>query len=937
MAGFFTDYYKIITPNSNKESYVPVNMSALQQSNINWYQKVMKGATSRFQQYQNVENMDSDVFVARALDTVAEEMAAVSSTTGLPFDIVYQNEIDTEVSESLVSTLRAALRYWVNLHGFDNSMFDICRHVIKYGDVFFKKTSDHSKWEYVPPKSILGVIMGEDNNIQFYQLRAGSGKIGSFTDIQLIPANAMIHFSLSTGMDSTAPFGQSILQPAVKAFRHLTLLEDAVIIYRIVRAPERRVFTIDTGNMPPQRARAYLESVKTEFRQKRAPSLDQQNGVDSGYNPISITEDFFLTKSSEGRGSTIDTLAGGECLSLDTKIKLLDGRDITLQQMIDEYNSGKINWVYSCHPTTGNIVPGKVTWAGITRKNTNVMKLTFDNNESVIVTPDHKFPIKDVGFVEAKDLQIGQSMIPLYTKKQKLYTRGKTYEMLFQNDTAKWIPTHRMVAEYFKNTDQYNEFVFDSNGDKSFNTVHHANFNRFDNSPDNLVWMNYHEHLKYHASFQKQASKAGVEKMKWYKENDPEKYNSIIESGVIGRKQWLKSLSESDYVAYKTYLSNKCYERSITKFNDEIWNIIETTFNNEYTADKFVNVLNNNEQFVNLFDSLNKCKLSKKRLVSILKQKQFDNWIHYKDSKQFKNHKLIAIEYLDDLQDTGTITVDGLEEYHDYHTFALSCGVFTKNSLGEINDLVYFQNRLLQGLRIPSSYMRGSAENGLQVQDGKVGMAYIEELRFANYVSRLQQKISTTFEHHFKIFLKSAKIKIDHNLFKIKLPDPQNFKAYREAELNTSLINNFNSIKDTKFISPRFAMRKYLNMTEEEIQLNEALVKQERDISDTPINEHVNDLRLMYDPAWLENMTPLSFGDDYNKYPIDGSKPEESEDDVTDTDDMELPPSDEVGESGEVYNPETGSEKPEDEETPQTDNEETPEPEEETAPESNKQ
>jgi DNA gyrase subunit B len=107
--------------------------------------------------------------------------------------------------------------------------------------------------------------------------------------------------------------------------------------------------------------------------------------------------------------------------ALDTKIKLLDGRDITLQQMIDEYNSGKINWVYSCHPTTGNIVPGKVTWAGITRKNTNVMKLTFDNNESVIVTPDHKFPIKDVGFVEAKDLQIGQSMIPLYTKKQKLF------------------------------------------------------------------------------------------------------------------------------------------------------------------------------------------------------------------------------------------------------------------------------------------------------------------------------------------------------------------------------------------------------------------------------------------------------------------------------------------------------------------------------------
>ena len=68
----------------------------------------------------------------------------------------------------------------------------------------------------------------------------------------------------------------------------------------------------------------------------------------------------------------------------------------------------------------------------------------------------------------------------------------------------------------------------------------------------------------------------------------------------------------------------------------------------------------------------------------------------------------------------------------------------------------------------------------------------------------------------------------------------------------------------------------YGDPVNEEIQLNEALVKQERDISDTPINEHVNDLRLMYDPAWLENMTPLSFGDDYNKYSIDGNKSEES-------------------------------------------------------------
>lgn len=548
MAGSFTDYYKIIKPNSSKDAYVPINMSALQQNSVGWYQKVMKGATSRFQQYQNVENMDGDVFVARALDTIAEEMASISSDTKLPFEIEYQNEIDTEVNETLISTLRAALRYWVNFHNFDDNIFDICRHVIKYGDAFFKKSSDHKRWEYVSPKSILGVIMDDNNEVQYYQLRFGSGKIGSYTDIQLIPAKAMVHFSLSTGMDSNFPFGMSVLTPSIKAFRHLSLLEDAVIIYRIVRAPERRVFTIDTGNMPPQRARAYLESVKTEFRQKRAPSADQQNGVDSGYDAMAITEDIFLTKSSEGRGSTIDTLAGGE-------------------------------------------------------------------------------------------------------------------------------------------------------------------------------------------------------------------------------------------------------------------------------------------------------------------------------------------------------------------------------SLGEINDLVYFQNRLLQGLRIPASYMRGSAENGYQVQDGKVGMAYIEELRFANFVSRLQQKLSSTFEMHFKMFLKSANIRINHDLFKIRLPEPQNFKAYRESELNQSLINNFNSIKDTKFISPRFAMRKYLNLSEEDIQLNEALLKQERDISDDPINEHVNDLRLMYDPAWLDNMTAIELGDKFNKFDVTGeSSSGEGDNESGDSEELPTPPDFESGSdgesTGETYNPEDGSTTP---------------------------
>jgi hypothetical protein len=77
------------------------------------------------------------------------------------------------------------------------------------------------------------------------------------------------------------------------------------------------------------------------------------------------------------------------CYSLDTKIPLLDGRTTTLQEIMNEYEAGKQNWVYSCDPITGKFVPGPVSWAGITKANAQVVRVTFDNGESVVCTQSH--------------------------------------------------------------------------------------------------------------------------------------------------------------------------------------------------------------------------------------------------------------------------------------------------------------------------------------------------------------------------------------------------------------------------------------------------------------------------------------------------------------------------------------------------------------------
>jgi hypothetical protein len=123
----------------------------------------------------------------------------------------------------------------------------------------------------------------------------------------------MFHLSLSEGLDNNYPFGNSLLEQIFKVYKQKELLEDAIIIYRVQRAPERRVFYVDVGNMPSHLAMQFVERVKTEIHQRRIPSKTGggTNVIDSAYNPLSTNEDYFFPQTAEGRGSKVETLPGG--------------------------------------------------------------------------------------------------------------------------------------------------------------------------------------------------------------------------------------------------------------------------------------------------------------------------------------------------------------------------------------------------------------------------------------------------------------------------------------------------------------------------------------------------------------------------------------------------------------------------------------------------
>jgi hypothetical protein len=149
-------------------------------------------------------------------------------------------------------------------------------------------------------------------------------------------------------------------------------------------------------------------------------------------------------------------------------------------------------------------------------------------------------------------------------------------------------------------------------------------------------------------------------------------------------------------------------------------------------------------------------------------------------------------------------------------------------NLGEIDDLRYFNNRLARGLRVPSSYLpTGPDDNTTPLSDGRVGTAMIQEFRFNQYCERLQNYIALKLDEEFKLFLRWRGFNIDSGLFQLKFNPPQNFAAYRQSELDTARVSTFSTMEAFPYISKRFALERFLGLTEEEITKNEELWREE--------------------------------------------------------------------------------------------------------------
>lgn len=149
-----------------------------------------------------------------------------------------------------------------------------------------------------------------------------------------------------------------------------------------------------------------------------------------------------------------------------------------------------------------------------------------------------------------------------------------------------------------------------------------------------------------------------------------------------------------------------------------------------------------------------------------------------------------------------------------------------------LNDLEYFNSKLIRGLRIPTSFMLGPEEGGqgggnASFSDGRVGTAYIQELQFAKFCRRIQDLVIEPLNKEFKRFLKIRGVQVDSGDYDLGMSPPINFEEYREGALNADRLQRLSSAMSFPFIAKRFAMKKYAGMSQDEILENERLWAEE--------------------------------------------------------------------------------------------------------------
>ena len=273
------------------------------------YQQSLVGGVERLERVKDYEEMDHYPEITRALDIYADDSMTYAEDGKILQIVSDDDKIVHELEELLYQRLDLDFHLWTWI-----------RNMCKYGDMF-------NLLDIVDKEGVLGAIampVGEIEREEGYNNDPNSLRFKWTVQGNTVFENYQVSHLRILGDDRFLPYGRSVLDSSRKVWKQLLMAEDAMLIYRISRAPERRVFYVDVGNIPPRDVDSYMQNARDKL--KRIAVTQESNGnVDLRYNPESILEDFFVPVRGD-RGSRIETLPGGENAAAIEDIEYLQNK-----------------------------------------------------------------------------------------------------------------------------------------------------------------------------------------------------------------------------------------------------------------------------------------------------------------------------------------------------------------------------------------------------------------------------------------------------------------------------------------------------------------------------------------------------------------------------------------------------------------------------------
>jgi hypothetical protein len=272
---------------------------------------------NRRRRYKDYEEMDEYPEIGAAFDIYADD-STQRGTRAERWTIKSDNDLVVSEIENL----------FLNIN-LDKLIWDITRNTVKYGDCFIELIVDLDnpkegikKLKILNPNWILRVE-NEFGYLKKFLQEIPNAESMSYSEIGQssshralryidLDKHQIVHFRLHTSDPVFYPYGKSIAAMCHRTFRSLRMMEEAMMIYRLSRAPERRIFYVDTGNLPTSKAEMFIERLKHKFKKERFYNSSRDT-VDARFNPMTMDEDYYVP-TKNGKGTKIDTLPGAQNL-----------------------------------------------------------------------------------------------------------------------------------------------------------------------------------------------------------------------------------------------------------------------------------------------------------------------------------------------------------------------------------------------------------------------------------------------------------------------------------------------------------------------------------------------------------------------------------------------------------------------------------------------